>query len=199
MTENVRAQVYAKLTMIARELKEAGVEMPDYSGVDSLEDVEEYIGELISSGELEDYTIDALEEIQDTDVAIDQPEEVVDPEMIPEAEGVEEYVQEEQSLDGLTSLSHVCDREKIQYSAVHAAESEYGVDTFSIRVEAQNQAAVDALIANFSGGTCEMQFSYNSSGGFDLNIYNRIMGMKLRNYLQKLLMLLQLHVMMLII
>lgn len=43
MTENVRAQVYAKLTMIARELKEAGVEMPDYSGVDSLEDVEEYI------------------------------------------------------------------------------------------------------------------------------------------------------------
>ena len=173
MTENVRAQVYAKLTMIARELKEAGVEMPDYSGVDSLEDVEEYIRELISSGELEDYTIDALEEIQDTDVAIDQPEEVVDPEMIPEAEGVEEYVQEEQSLDGLTSLSHVCDREKIQYSAVHAAESEYGVDTFSIRVEAQNQAAVDALIANFSGGTCEMQFSYNSSGGFDLNIYNR--------------------------
>ncbi len=103
-------------------------------------------------------------------------------------------------MDGLTSLSHVCDREKIQYSAVHAAESEYGVDTFSIRVEAQNQAAVDALIANFSGGTCEMQFSYNSSGGFDLNIYNRkIMGMKLRNYLQKLLMLLQLHVMMLII
>ena len=86
MTENVRAQVYAKLTMIARELKEAGVEMPDYSGVDSLEDVEEYIRELISSGELEDYTIDALEEIQDTDVAIDQPEEVVDPEMIPEAE-----------------------------------------------------------------------------------------------------------------
>ena len=52
-------------------------------------------------------------------------------------------------MDGLTSLSHVCDREKIQYSAVHAAESEYGVDTFSIRVEAQNQAAVDALIANF--------------------------------------------------
>lgn len=173
MSENVRAQVYAKLTMIARELKAAGVDMPDYSGVKSLEDVEEYIGELISSGELEDYTIDALEEIQNTEVEVEQPEEVVDPEMIPEAEGVEEYVQEEQSSDGLDSLAHVCDREKIQYSAFSAADSEYGVDTFSIRVEAQNQAAVDALIANFSGGTCEMQFSYNSSGGFDLNIYNR--------------------------
>ena len=173
MTENVRAQVYAKLTMIAYELKEAGVEMPDYSDVDSLEDLEEYIHELITSGELEDYTIDALEEIRDEDVVIDQPEEVIDPEMIPDAEDVEKYVQEERSLDGLASLAHVCDREKIQYNAVHAAESEYGVDTFSIRVEAQNQAAVDALIANFSGGTCEMEFSYNSSGGFDLNIYNR--------------------------
>lgn len=166
MTENIRAQVYAKLTMIAYELKAAGVEMPDYSHIDSLEDIDVYIQELIASGELEDYTIDALEEIQESDIDVDNQEDIIDSKIIPE-------VEDEQSFDGLDLLSHVCEHEKIQYNAVEANHSEYGVDTVSIRVEAQNQAAVDALIANFTGSTCEMQFSYNSSGGFDLNIYNR--------------------------
>ena len=173
MTENIRAQVYAKLTMIAYELKEAGVQMPDYSHIDSLEDVENYIQELILSGELEDYTIDALEEIQDIEVKVDNPESVIDSTMIPDAESIDEYKENEPTLDGLNFLSQVCEHEKIQYSAVESNDSEYGIDTVSIRVEAQNQAAVDALIANFSGSTCEMQFSYNSFGGFDLNIYNR--------------------------
>lgn len=173
MTENIRTQVYAKLTMIAYELKAAGVEMPDYSHIDSLEDVADYIQELIASGELEDYTIDALEEIQDADVKVDNPEDVIDSEVIPNAEDIDKYTENEQFSNGLDLLSQVCEHEKIQYNAVESSNSEYGVDMVSIRVEAQNQAAVDALIANFTGSTCEMQFSYNSSGGFDLNIYNR--------------------------
>lgn len=170
-----RTKVYTLLTKIEVIIAKNGITYFNksiLSQVNSVSDVEKIIDDLIDKNQEKNEIIDELNDIQkevtpreveDQAVIINDSHEIssVDPILI------------NRSVSAIDSLRNTCLKNNIDAYVANASDSDYGVDTFSMRVSATNQATIDSILAQFARSGCEIRFTEEANFTFNLEITNR--------------------------